>query len=134
MYRIIERGGNRIGPRRGFIFAKEFNRNIDIPMQYGIDRSDPGLRDFINEYLKAGGNTSLACYDDYFYNKNKSNINKVKLHDILKIENNYRYTPEEQQLHQRLVNILNNQIDHDYVNKEEVKRLRLERKMNRNNQ
>ena len=32
MYRIIERGGNRIGPRRGFLFAKEFGRNIDIPM------------------------------------------------------------------------------------------------------
>ena len=41
MYRIIERGGNRIGPRRAFLFAKEFNRNIDIPMMYGIDYSDP---------------------------------------------------------------------------------------------
>ena len=30
MYRIIERGGNRMGPRRGFLFAKEFGRNIDI--------------------------------------------------------------------------------------------------------
>ena len=52
MYRIIERGGNRMGPRRGFLFAKEFGRNIDIPMMYGVDYSDPGLRSFIIEYIK----------------------------------------------------------------------------------
>ena len=56
MYRIIERGGNRFGPRRAFLFAKEFGRNIDVPMMYGVDTSDPGLRYFMNEYLKAGGN------------------------------------------------------------------------------
>ena len=55
MYRIIERGGNRIGPRRAFLFAKEFGRNIDIPIMYGIDYSDPGLGRFMNEYIKAGG-------------------------------------------------------------------------------
>lgn len=32
MYRIIERGGNRIGPRRAFLFAKEFGRNIDLSL------------------------------------------------------------------------------------------------------
>lgn len=62
MYRIIERGGNRIGPRRAFVFAKEFGRNIDIPMAYGVDRSDPGLRLFMNEYIKAGGSKNLVCY------------------------------------------------------------------------
>ena len=66
MYRIIERGGNRIGPRRAFLFAKEFGRNIDIPMMYAVDRSDPGLRLFMNEYIKAGGNKDLRCYVDYF--------------------------------------------------------------------
>ena len=30
MYRIIERGGNRIGPRRGLMFAKEFNADIIV--------------------------------------------------------------------------------------------------------
>ena len=66
MYRIIERGGNRIGPRRAFLFAKEFGRNIDIPMMYAIDCSDPGLRLFINEYLKSGGSKDLECYVNYF--------------------------------------------------------------------
>ena len=66
MYRIIERGGNRIGPRRAFLFAKEFSRNIDIPVMYGVDFSDPGLRLFMNEYIKAGGNKDLRCYVDYF--------------------------------------------------------------------
>ena len=67
MYRIIERGGNRIGPRRAFLFAKEFNRNIDIPMKYGYDFSDPNLREFINEYIKAGGSMDLECFDNYFH-------------------------------------------------------------------
>lgn len=33
MYRIIERGGNRIGPKRAFLFAKEFGRDIRIPVR-----------------------------------------------------------------------------------------------------
>lgn len=32
MYRIIKRGGNIIGPRRGYLFAKQFKRNINIPI------------------------------------------------------------------------------------------------------
>lgn len=61
MYRIIERGGNRIGPKRAFLFAKEFGRDISIPMMYAIDYSDPGLRLFINEYIKTGGCKDLEC-------------------------------------------------------------------------
>ena len=78
MYRIIERGGNRIGPRRAFLFAKEFNRNIDIPMIYGIDLADPGLAFFINEYIKAGGNRELNCLAGYSSREN----NDVKLGTI----------------------------------------------------
>lgn len=78
MYRIIERGGNRIGPRRAFLFAKEFNRNIDIPMIYGVDLADPGLEFFINEYIKAGGNRELICFAQYFSRDN----NNVKLGTI----------------------------------------------------
>ena len=72
MYRIIERGGKRIGPRRGLMFAKEFNLNIDIPMIYGVDESDPNLGYFILEYLKAGGSIDLVCLSNYFSKTEKN--------------------------------------------------------------
>ena len=59
-----------MGPRRAFLFAKEFGRNIDIPMKYGVDYSDPGLRSFILEYIKSGGRKDLKCYVGYFYRTN----------------------------------------------------------------
>jgi len=127
MYRIIERGGNRIGPRRAFLFAKEFKRNIDIPMMYGVDYSDPGLRMFINEYIKAGGSLNLECLVGYFERTNKKP--PLKLVSIEELLTYYRYTPEETGLHQKLVDILASQVNLDEVKKEEIKRLRLERKL-----
>ncbi len=128
MYRIIERGGNRIGPRRALLFAKEFKRNIDIPMMYGVDYSDPGLRIFINEYIKAGGSTSLECLVGYFDRVSKRA--PIKRTSVEKLLMYYReYTPEENELHQRLVDVLGSQVNPEEVKKEEVKRLRLERKL-----
>lgn len=133
MYRIIERGGNRIGPRRAFLFAKEFGRNIDIPMMYAIDRSDPGLRLFMNEYIKSGGSKNLECYVGYFSRASKKEkLDTVTIQDlILTLWNNAAtfYTPEEDELHQRLVNAIASQVDQEVVKQEEVKRLRLERKL-----
>lgn len=133
MYRIIERGGNRIGPRRAFLFAKEFGRNIDIPMMYAVDRSDPGLRLFMNEYIKSGGSKDLECYVGYFSRASKKEkLDTVTIQDlILTLWNNAAtfYTPEEDELHQRLVNAIASQVDHELVKQEEVKRLRLERKL-----
>ena len=127
MYRIIERGGNRMGPRRGFLFAKEFGRNIDIPMMYAIDRSDPGLRLFINEYIKAGGSKDLICYIGYFSRTNKmKELDTISIQDLILTQNNNAatfYTPEETELYQRMVNTLASQVD-----QEEIKRIRLERK------
>ena len=135
MYRIIERGGNRIGPRRAFLFAKEFGRNIDIPMMYAVDRTDPGLRLFINEYLKSGGTKDLMCYVGYFSNTNKKGkLDMVSIQDLILTQSNNVatfYTPEETELHQRLVNVLSSQVDQSLVKQEEVKRLRLERKLER---
>lgn len=90
MYKIISRGGERIGARRGLLFAKEFNRNIDIPMIYGVDRSDPDLCDLIDSYLELGGNLYLACFENYFSkesNKEKDKI--VILKDIYNKELEY---------------------------------------------
>ena len=133
MYRIIERGGNRIGPRRAFLFAKEFNRNIDIPMKYAVDRTDPGLRLFMNEYLKAGGSKDLVCYVDYFVNPGrKEKINTITVQELILTQNNNAatfYTPEETELHQKIVNAIASAIDHEQFRQEEVKKLRLERKI-----
>lgn len=132
MYRIIERGGNRIGPRRGFIFAKEFNRNIDIPMMYAVDTSDPGLRTFMNEYLKSGGRKDLICYENYFRKNNQTILTKTTVRKLVRdLWNNAatKYTKEEDELHQRLVDTLNSQIDEKTLKKEKIKHLRLTRKL-----
>lgn len=135
MYRIIERGGNRMGPRRGFLFAKEFGRNIDIPIMYAIDRSDPGLRLFINEYIKAGGSKDLICYIGYFSRTNKmKKLDTISIQDLILTQSNNAatfYTPEETALHQRMVNVLTSQVDQAEVRKEEVKQLRLQRRLNK---
>ncbi len=133
MYRIIERGGNRMGPRRGFLFAKEFGRNIDIPMMYAIDRSDPGLRLFINEYIKAGGSKDLMCYVGYFSRINQmKKLETISVQDLILTQNNNAatfYTPEETALHQKMVNAISSQIDREEVRKEKAKQLRLQRKL-----
>lgn len=129
MYRLIERGGNRIGPCRAFLFAKEFKRNIDIPMMYGVDYSDPGLRSFINEYLKAGGSKELLCYVGYFTRASK--MEPIKTVSVQEMINTLKYTSEETALHQKLVNVLASQVDPEVVRTETVKQLRLERRLNK---
>lgn len=133
MYRIIERGGNRIGPRRAFLFAKEFGRNIDIPMMYAVDYSDPGLRIFMNEYIKAGGSKNLKCYVGYFYRTSKKEkLDTISVQDLILTQNNNAatfYTPEEHELHQRLANAIAYQVNQEVVKQEEVKKLRLQRKI-----
>ncbi len=127
MYRIIERGGNRIGPRRGLLFAREFKRDISILMKYGVDTSDPGLRVFMNEYLKSEGVKTLVCYKDYFSRTNEHpNLETTTVAKMLDFTN---YTEEEHSLHQRLVNTLSSQVDSTTLKKEHVKQLRIERKL-----
>lgn len=129
MYRIIERGNGRIGPRRAYLFAKEFDRNIDIPIMYAHDYADWDLRGFINTYIKDGGNPDLECYKNYFYKTNDyQRLNTITIRELLK-KNLNRLTEEEKELHQRLVNTLNSQIDPDTLRKERVKQLRIERKL-----
>ena len=132
MYRIIERGGNRLGPRRAFLFAKEFGRNIDIPIMYAIDYSDPGLRTLINEYLKAGGSPDLECFVDYFGRHKYKQIKTVTIGELLQTQSHNAirfYTPEEDELHKRILTILKGQINQEELQKERVQQLRLERKL-----
>ena len=104
MYRIIQRGGNRIGPRRALLFAKEFQRDINIPMKYGIDYLDPWLKDFINEYIKADGSKDLICYVGYFSRSNKKEkVDTISIQEL--IQHNY-INPKENNLHQGMDNAL----------------------------
>lgn len=109
MYRIIERGGIRFGPRRAFLFAKDFGRDISIPMQYAVDYSDSGLRSFINEYIKSGGSEDLECYIGYFHRTDKNEkLNTISVQDLILTQN--------------------------VVNQEEFKKLKLKREIERKKQ
>lgn len=116
MYKILERGGTRIGPRRAFLFAQEMGLNIDVPLIYGIDYSDPGLRAFVNEYIKAGGHTDLECYNDYRFHKDEKMFETTTIGHILKTKGNdcaNFYTDEEKSLHTLLCNYLAQKREND---------------------
>lgn len=137
MYRIIDKGGSRIGPRRALLFAKELNACLFTPIMFGIDTRDPNLGIFIDEYLLAGGLSYVCCIDDYFginYNR-KDKVRIINLDDP-SIRSNmahaHTYTDVRKELYIRLMNALSNNIDPEELKtakKEEVMRLRLERKL-----
>ena len=54
-----------IGPKRAYLFAKEFGLNKDIPVMYGISPIDPYLNEFIDGYLTDGGDKNLLCITNY---------------------------------------------------------------------
>lgn len=108
LYRIMERGGHLYGPRRAMLFAQEFNCSKDIPMAYGAYTFS--LREFIYEYLENGGTKDLPCYLFEIGSDNDKVL--IKTVDELFEETtlNKQYTDEEQDLHQRLLNALNQSI------------------------
>ena len=128
MYRIIERGGKKMGPRRALLFAKEFGRDLSVPMRYGIDLADPGLRNFLNTYVKMGGSKDSLCYVGYF-NKtsDKEKLNVVSIQDLL---DTLHFTEEEDELHREMLSTLSTYKDQkEKESKEEVNRLRLQRRL-----
>lgn len=82
MYRIIERG-DIIGAKRAFLFAKEFERDIDIPLVYGINSCDPNLKDFINVYIKSGGSQDLVCYINYCKSAKYNKLEEIPLSKLM---------------------------------------------------
>lgn len=127
LYRIIERGGIRVGPRRGLLFARDFNRNIDIPMMYAYDSSDPRLRSFLNMYIKLGGDMDLEIYDEFPWSKSFTFINEtISIRDLLK---NEKYTMEELELIAKMAGILKDSIDPQQLDYEKIKQRRKERKI-----
>ena len=91
------------------------------------------LSAFIIEYIKAGGSKDLVCYIGYFSRASQSEkMDMVSVADMLRTPHNdcvTKYTPEETALHQRMVNALASQVDQQEVRKEEVKQLRLQRRL-----
>ena len=105
MYRIMERGGNRVGARRAMLFALEFKLDIRIPMTYGYDSSDYNMRQFMNFYLKQGGSREIEMITNYFHRNNKNEaLEFIRFDDAYCSKKNY--TKEEKELYQRMVNVL----------------------------
>ena len=91
MYEIIERGGSKLGPRRGLLFASELERDIDIPMKYGIDYSNTdALMNLIETYIELGGKKDLECYEGYFYHPKNTELNTQSLQNIVSVIDNSR--------------------------------------------
>lgn len=103
MYMLINQD-RIVGPRRAYLFAKEFKLNKDIPMMYGINENDKHLRQFINEYLKDGGNKELTCITNYG-DKDKYLLNFATIEKILTFTDDY--TDEELNLYSKLAESLN---------------------------
>jgi len=79
--RIIERGRYRVGPRRGVLFAKEFGLDINLPISYAIDMSDPHLYDYLmNNFQQL--NLDKMCPINYFC-RNSLGIEEAPLKEVL---------------------------------------------------
>ncbi len=103
MYRIIERGGEYYGPIRGYIFAKEFFRDKDLPIQYAMEPWY-GLESLFQYYLADGGNFDLRCFVNYFVKEQNEEIQQESIRDYFKEFD--IYTKEETEAHQNFVNFL----------------------------
>ena len=138
MYRIIEHGGEQYGPRRAYLFAKEFGLNKDIPMIYGASYFVPGSKEFYQMYLKEGGSLELKCFVDYFCD-DYMDKKMVTVRDFIK--DSFYYTAEEDTLHQRLIQVLDNrkravqpivtEEEQEVIRKEEIHSKRLQRKLDK---
>ena len=94
LYRIIERGGNRSGGRRGFRFAKEMKLNLILPITYAVtDYSDPYIVDFLKEASKdfsVCDSDKIIVPRNYFsakVNPKEYSIEEETLREVLAREN-----------------------------------------------
>ena len=126
LYRIIERGGYFYGILRGYLFAKEFKRNLEIPVTY-IDNTAyynrSIFRKIINDYLKNGGNLDLICCLNYFGESRK--VYEVSLKHLYN-QDIIMYTPEEKELQRRIISMLNNKVI-EHSNELELEKEKLKR-------
>lgn len=124
IYNLLDYWSLEHGACRALLFAEEFNRNIDIPLIYGLGFNNDN-RAFFNYYLMLGGDPNLECYENYEID----NYNKVYLKDV--IQNSNKYTKYEKEMYERIATVLKSSLPND-IEKRKVKQKRIERKLNRN--
>ena len=66
MYTILRSGNPDYAAYRALLFAKEFGRNIEIPMRYAANggASDFHVGKVIDKYLSFGGSDDIFCYKE----------------------------------------------------------------------
>ena len=143
MYRMIERNNRyyNVGTRRAYIFAKNFGRDVNIPVMYSSLSKDKSYREFINTYVKDGGSLDTECYIGYHYDKyteisKEIQYEKRPLRVNMALSNKSSYnTDEETMLYQRLTDALTPHLltsdAMDELQKDAIKQKRIERKLNR---
>lgn len=126
MYKLIERD-DYSGSLRAYLFAKEFGRDKDIAIKYGVNIVADGSKELVNQYLNEGGKKDLTCYPLYpYFDKDKS----VSLNELYSEPYFYNYqTEEEKELHQRLVNALATQLPPADELKKRILQARIARKL-----
>lgn len=141
MYKLIEHGTyNNTGCMRAYIFAKDFERDINIPIIYSRVTSSKAYREFINTYLHDGGDIDIEHYNDYFldkygiYKTEEEKFRKTSLRHSMYLVNKKDYnTKEETSLYQRLADSLVTGLVTseaiDEMRTEAIKEMRLERKI-----
>ena len=81
MLRIIEIGGKDKGSEYALIFAKAFNFDYGVTMQYASysgSMTDPRLIKFIETYLNLGGSTKVYWLPNYFDEKDRYNMEELE--------------------------------------------------------
>ena len=93
LYRVIERGGNRYGGRRGLVFAEEFGLDVNIPVAYAIDWSDDSLSKFLGENSHKL-NMNTVCPIGYFQRNSDSmkSIEEMTLREVFDILNILKFS------------------------------------------
>ena len=125
---------------RAYIFAKDFGRDINIPIIYSKVTSSKAYREFINTYLHDGGDIDIEHYNDYFldkygiYKTEEEKFRKKSLRHSMYLVNKKDYnTKEETSLYQRLANsLVTGLVTSDAIDEmrtEAIKEMRLERKI-----
>ena len=133
LYKIIMESDPSIKIERAYLFAKEFKRDLSIPLTY-ISWYSQRNKELINQYLKDGGSLDIPCCDYYY----ALPIAESTLKDVYNGFTNF--TEEEKDLHKKIVNILNQKIsnnqeellkERNYEDKKEIEAKRLVKKLNR---